>query len=193
MPNYFVFDQSNSSFYGQLKNNYTDPGIMSPTDMDAATNNREFITTASNSGSLGLLGGSVIITLQFSNPSGSGRTMYISSITGGVNVSLSLLSSFSGSITLYSGGTLTSPSTLTPFSTKFGSGATSSMTARSSTSAPSGGTSIMSYAITPGLLTIPLAGSLIVPPNQTFTMIVSASLTVAGVMANTATVSWWEV
>ncbi|PWW08504.1 hypothetical protein DFQ01_101227 [Paenibacillus cellulosilyticus] len=193
MPNYFVFDQSNSSFYGQLTNNYTEPGMMSPTDMDAATNNREFIATASNSGTLGLLGGSVIITLQISNPSGSGRTMYISSITGGINVSLSLLSSFSGSITLYSGGTLTSPATVTPFSTKFGSGATSSMTAHSSTSAPTGATALLSYALTPGMFTLPFAGSLIVPPNQTFTMNVSSSLSVAGVMANTATVSWWEV
>lgn len=193
MPNYFVFDQSNSSFYGQLTNNYIEPGILSPADMDAAINNREFITSASNSGSLGILGGSVIITLQISNPSGSGRTMYISSITGGINVSLSLLSSFSGSITLYSGGTLTAPSTLTPFSTKFGSGAVSSMTARSSTSAPSGATAFMSYFLTPGMFTIPFAGSLIIPPNQTFTMNVSASLSVAGVMANTATVSWWEV
>lgn len=193
MPNYFVFDQSNSSFYGQLTNDYAEPGVMSPTDMDAAANNREFIVTASNSGSLGILGGTVIITLQISNPSGSGRTMYISSITGGINVSLSLLSSFSGSMTVYSGGTLTSPATLTPFSTKFGSGATSSMTARSSTSAPTGATTVMSYSLTPGMFTLPFAGSLIVPPNQTFTMNVSASLSVAGVMANSATVSYWEV
>ncbi|GMK41812.1 hypothetical protein PCCS19_48710 [Paenibacillus sp. CCS19] len=193
MPNYFVFDQSNSSFYGQLTNDYAEPGVMSPADMDAAVNNREFITTASNSGSLGILGGTVIITLQISNPSGSGRTMYISSITGGINVSLSLLSSFSGSITMYSGGTLTSPSTLTPFSTKLGSGASSSMTARSSTAAPTGATTIMSYALTPGIFTLPFAGSLIVPPNQTLTINVSASLTVAGVMANTATVTYWEV
>lgn len=193
MPNHFIFDRSNSSFYGKLTNAYTDPGIVAPPDTNAATNDRSFITSASNSSSLGILGGSVIITLQISNPSGSGRTMYISDIIGGISVSLSLLSSFSASVTLYRGGTLSSPSTLTPFNAKFGSSATSSMTARSSISAPSSATSFMSYAVNPGLFEFPFQGGLVVPPNQIFTMNVSASLSVAGVLSTTATVVWWEV
>ncbi|WP_127531230.1 hypothetical protein [Paenibacillus kobensis] len=192
MPNHFIFDQSNSSFYGRLKNSYIEPGIVAPPESNAAANDRSFISSATNSSSLGILGGTVTISLQISNPLGSGRTMYIAGIVGGVNVSLSLLSSFSASVTLYQGGTLSSPSTLTPFNAKFGSAAASSMTARSSTSAPSGATSFMSYAINPGLFEFPFQGSLVIPPNQIFTMNVSASLSVAGVLSTTATVMWWE-
>jgi len=192
MPNHFIFDQSNSSFYGRLKNSYIQPGIVAPPETNAAVNDRTFIASASNSSSLGLLGGTINITLQVSNPSGSGRTMYITDIVGGVNVSLNLLSSFSASVTLYRGGTLTSPTAVTPFNAKFGSAATSSMTARSSTSAPSGAASFMSYAINPGLFELPFQGSLVVPPNQIYTMNISAALSVAGVLSTTASVLWWE-
>ncbi|QHW32450.1 hypothetical protein GZH47_17620 [Paenibacillus rhizovicinus] len=192
MPNHFIFDQSNSNFFGKLVNTYAAPGTVAPPDNNAAVNAREFVATFTSSSSLGILGGSVIATMQISNPSGSGRTLYVSRITGGVGISLSLLSSFNGSMTLNRAGTIASPSTLTPFNTLFGSAAASVMTASSSASAISGGTDFINYPIEPGLFSLDYNGSLVVPPNQSISVTVSGALSVAGVLACFANITWWE-
>ncbi|AZN38666.1 hypothetical protein [Paenibacillus albus] len=192
MPNNSVFDQSNGKLFGQLVNTYAAPGVTAPPDNSATVAAREFITTFMTSSSLGILGGSVIASIQISNPSGSGRTLYVSRISGGVGISLSLLSSFNGSLTITRAGTISSPSTLTPFNTLFGSSATSAMTARSSTSAISGGTSFFTVPLNPGMFSFDYTGGLVVPENQSISITVSASLTVAGVLSSNANMSWWE-
>lgn len=192
MPNNSIFDQSNSNLFGKLVNTYAAPGIVAPPDMGAAGSAGEFVATFTTSSSLGLLGGAVVGAIQISNPSGSGKTLYVSNITGGVGISLSLLSSFSGSLTLTRAGTITSPSTLTPFNALFGSSTASVMTARSSTTAISGGTNFLSYPINPGMFSFNIGGGLVVPPNQTISITVSGALTVAGTLACFANMTWWE-
>ncbi|NBD25321.1 hypothetical protein [Paenibacillus glycinis] len=192
MPNHFIFDQSNSNFFGRLVNTYAAPGVVAPPDNNATVNAREYISSFSTSSSLGLLGGSVVAAMQVSNPAGSGRNLYVSRITGGVGISLSLLSSFSGSLTLTRAGTIASPSTLTPFNTQFGSAATSVVTARSSTSAITAGTNFLEFPLNPGMFSFDYGGGLIVPPNQNISITVSAALSVAGVLASFTNMIWWE-
>ncbi|MFD0673322.1 hypothetical protein [Cohnella sp. GCM10027633] len=192
MPNDAVFDYKNQPVFNRQINTYQSPGTVAPPDADAASSGREFMTTATNSQSLGVLGGSVVITLQLSNPNGSGRTLYLSRIAGGTGVSLSLLSSFNGTVTFVKGGTLTSPSTLTPVNGNFASATTSVMTARSSVSASSGGTPFMAMPLSPGPFEAQLTGAIVVPPNQAITVTVSAALTVLGVLSCTANMVWWE-
>jgi hypothetical protein len=66
------------------------------------------------------------------------------------------------------------------------------MTARSSTSAPSGGTSVLSLPLVAGQVKIIQRGNLIVPPNNSITVTLSASLSVLGVLGATANLMWWE-
>ncbi|MBM7566615.1 hypothetical protein [Paenibacillus sacheonensis] len=192
MPNHFIFDQSNSNFFGKLVNTYAAPGVVAPPDNDATVNAREFATTFTTSSSLGILGGSVIASMQLTNPSGSGRSLYVSNMAGGVGVGLSLLSSFSGSLVVARGGTIASPSTLTPVNTLFGSAAASVMTARSSTSVISAGTNFLSFPLDPGMFSLGFGGGIIVPPNQSLSMTVSGALSVAGTLSCFINLTWWE-
>ncbi|MBO7748812.1 hypothetical protein I8J29_32040 [Paenibacillus sp. MWE-103] len=192
MPNQIVFDQSNGKFFGKLANTYAAPGIVAPPDYDAAAEAREFAVSFVTSSTLGLLGGSVTAAVQIANPAGSGRTLYVSRIAGGVGIALNLLSSFSDSVALARGGTIASPAALTPVNTRLGSGAASVMTARSSASAISGGTNFFACPINAGMFSADYGGALVVPPNQSLSMTVSASLSVAGILSCFANALWWE-
>ncbi|PEA53023.1 hypothetical protein CON64_20440 [Bacillus pseudomycoides] len=192
MSNYYVFDNVNNPVSTKSINTFNNPSVVSSPENSASKSGVFFFTTATNSQSLGILGGSVIITLQISNPSGSGKTLYVSSISGGTGVSLSLLSSFTASMQLIQGGTLTSPTTLTPFNANLQSSNTSVMTARSSTSAVSGGTTFMNLPLQPGQFFIDYTGSIIVPPSKSISITINASLSVAGVLSTNANISWWE-
>jgi len=192
MPNDYVFDEPNQPVYTNITNTYTSPGIVAPPETSAGATGNLYVVNAISSTSLGLLGGTVIITIQVSNPAGSGKTLYVSRETGGVNVALNLLSSFSGNLTLVKGGTLTSPTTLTPVNSNFASTRTSVMTARSSTAAVTGGTTFFSVPLQAGPFLYNENGRYVVPPGQTITMSVSASLTVAGVVGTSGDLVWWE-
>lgn len=192
MPNDYVFDDPNQPVYTNLTNTYTSPGIVAPPETNAGATGNLYVVNAINSTTLGLLGGSVTITIQVSNPAGSGKTLYVSRETGGVNVALNLLSSFSGNLSLTKGGTLTSPTALTPVNSNFGSTRTSVMIARSSTAAPTGGTTFYSVPLQAGPFLYNENGRYVVPPGQTITMSVSASLTVAGLVGTSADLVWWE-
>lgn len=192
MPNDAVFDYKNQPVFNQQINTYRAPGAVAPPDASAASAGSEFIATATNSQSLGALGGSVIITVQLSNPNGSGRTLYLSRVSGGTGVSLSLLSSFSATMTIVKGGTLTSPSTIAATNANFASANASVMTARSSTSASTGGTPLVSMPLNAGPFDQTVAGGIVVPPNQAVTVTVSAALSVLGVLSATVNMVWWE-
>lgn len=193
MPNYHIFSSANKPLQQLQLNTYQTPSAAVPAEASASQAGRLFAAGATNSATLGLLGGSSIITIQLTNPAGSGRTAYISRISGGINVSLSLLSSFSGSMTIIRNGTLTAPAVLTASNLNFASSNTSLMTVRSSTSASTGGTSILSMPLAAGPLEYNEFGDFIIPQGQSFTFTISGALSVAGVLASTANLVWWEV
>ncbi|MFF2481207.1 hypothetical protein [Paenibacillus sp. NPDC058071] len=193
MPNFPIFDRSKSPIITKGTNNYTQKNAAEPPQSAvSATTGGFFSINASNSASLGLLGGTVNISVRIANPSNSGKTLYLKQIYGNTNVSLSLLSSFSGQVTALSGGTLTSPSTLTPATFQLGSSATSVMTATSSTSAITGGTSFALYPLFPGPFFLEYSGSILVPPGQALSVNVFGSLSVLGILGTAVEVIWWE-
>ncbi len=192
MPNEHVFDKPGQPVYTNQINTYISPGIVAPPETSAGVSGRLFIANAINSTSLGLLGGTVTISIQVTNPAGSGRTLYVSRITGGVTVALNLLSSFSGTLTLSQNGTLTTPTTLTPVNSNFASTQTSVMTARSSTAAVTGASTFFSVPLEAGPFLYEENGRYVVPPGQSINMTVSASLTVAGLVGTSADIMWWE-
>ncbi|MFC4303586.1 hypothetical protein [Cohnella boryungensis] len=192
MPNDSLFDSSAHPLYTRSINTYASPGTVAAPDIGAAQTGSEYNATATNSASLGGLGGSVIIALQLANPAGSGKTLYVSLIAGGTSIALSLLSSFSATLTVAKNATLASPATVTPTNSNFASAKTSAMTASSSTSAPSGGTSVLSLPLVAGQVEIVQRGNLVVPPNNSITVTLSASLSVLGVLGATANLMWWE-
>ncbi|MFC5403510.1 hypothetical protein [Cohnella soli] len=192
MTNYSVFDSSVQPVYTHATNTYQSPAAVAPPDAGAASSGNEYNATATTSSTLGALGGSVIISLQIANPNGSGKTLYVSSVAVGTGVTLNLLSSFSASLSFLKGGTLTSPSTVTPVNGNFASANTSAMTVRSSSAAPSGGTDFMSLPVNAGQFISVQTGQIVVPPNQTLIVSLSASLSVAGTLSTTANITWWE-
>ncbi|MCG7408141.1 hypothetical protein MH117_11980 [Paenibacillus sp. ACRRX] len=122
----------------------------------------------------------------------STKSCYIISVAGGVGVGLSLLSSLSATYTMYRSGTLSAPSSVTTNNGNLGSSNTSIMTVTSSTSAVSGGTAIISMPVIGGPLTLDFNGAIIVPPSQTLSLNMSASLSVLGVLSVQTSVFWWE-
>ncbi|WP_127584471.1 hypothetical protein [Paenibacillus koleovorans] len=192
MTNEFVFDSPNQPIYTQQVNTYLAPGTVAPPEASAGKSGFLFVGTATNTSSLGILGGNVIISIQLANPGGSGRTCYVARFTGGIGISLSLLSNFTGSVTLLQGGTLTGPTTVTPANSNFTSAQTSVMTVRSSTSAVSAGTSLQAIPLVGGPFQLSESGRIVVPPGQTLSVQVAGSLSVAGVLTNTINLEWWE-
>ncbi|UQZ84752.1 hypothetical protein SK3146_04007 [Paenibacillus konkukensis] len=192
MPNHSVFNPQNQPVFTLITNAYSSPGTVAPPETSAGSNGSMYISTASNSSSLGLLGGSVTITLQISNPGSSGKTLYVSRIAGGTGISLNLLSSFSANFTLIKGGTLTSPTSASKLNTNFSSANVSVMTANSSTSAVSGGTAFFALPVNAGQFALEQTGSIVVPAGQSIAATLSASLSVAGVLSTTLNIAWWE-
>ncbi|ULL13146.1 hypothetical protein DVH26_00820 [Paenibacillus sp. H1-7] len=193
MPNDSVFDPKNQPVFTRVTNTFHTPGTIAPPETGAGKSGSLFISTATNSQNLNLLGGTVTISLQVSNPGGSGKTVYVSSFSGGTGISLSLLSSFSATATLVRGGTLTSPSAVAKTNTNFTSSNTSVMNVNSSTAAVTGGTPFLTLPLVAGQFSIEETGRIVVPPGQSIAMTVSASLSVAGILSSIANITWWEV
>ncbi|PQP84371.1 hypothetical protein C0Q44_07275 [Paenibacillus sp. PCH8] len=193
MPNNNVFNPLSQPVYTTNTNPYTSPGIVAPPENNAGNTGNLFNAGSTNSTTLGLLGGSVIATVQLANPAGSGKTLYVSRISGGITVALNLLSTFSGSMSLTANGTLTSPTTLTPANSNLSSSNTSVATVRFSVAVPSSATSVMAMPLQVGPFVSNEFGRYVIPPNQAINLSVSGSLTVGGLMASTAYFAWWEV
>lgn len=192
MPNHNVFDGFSNPVYTQMTNTYQSPGIVAPPESSASVAGRLFSVTASASATVVLTLISATITLMISNPAASGKTLYVSRITGSIGGS-SLLSSLAGSASVLKGGSLSSPSSLTPANNNFSSAQASAMTARSSTSAVSGGTTLLSFQLAPGPFSQEYAGRLIVPPGSAIALTVTSSSSTIGLtMTSAANISWWE-
>ncbi|GLX70064.1 hypothetical protein [Paenibacillus glycanilyticus] len=194
MPNNSIFDSSNRPLYGAAANSYTQPGTEVPVQTGTSIQaGGSFTVNAANSISLGILGGSVNSSIRIANPSGSGKTVYLGQIVGYTNISLSLLSSFSAQVTLYSGGTIASPTTGTPVNLNLGSSTASVASVTTSINAVTGGTSFVLYPLQPGPFSFSFGGSVAVPPGQTLTANIVGALTVLGILGVGIEVIWWEV
>jgi hypothetical protein len=193
VPNNNVFNPLSQPVYTSNTNTYTSPGIVAPPENDAGNTGNLYNAGSTNSTTLGLLGGTVIATVQLANPAGSGKTLYVSRLSGGITVSLNLLSSFSGSMSLSANGTLTSPTTLTSVNSNLSSSNTSVATVRFSAATPSGATPLMAMPLQAGPFLSNEYGRYVVPPGQAINLSVSGSLSVGGLMASTAYFAWWEV
>ncbi|WP_135557322.1 hypothetical protein [Paenibacillus cymbidii] len=191
MTNYSVYNSQGNFVYSQSINTFVAPGIVAPPATGAASAGRMFAVNSSNS-LLVVLSGSVTTSLQITNSSGSGVNLYVSSVLGGIGIALSLLSSFTGTMTMAQGGTFVSSSPLTPFNTRLSSPTASGATARSATAAPSGAAAFTTVPLDPGLFQLAVDGGIVVPPNQSLTVTVSGSLSVAGTIAVYANITWWE-
>lgn len=165
MTNYHVFDTVVNPVYTKMTNTYQAPGIIAPPENNAVTAGNQYSITGSASALVVLSLISAVISLRLNNPAGSGKTIYISRITGCVGGS-SLLSSLSGSALVNKGGTLTAPASLTPANNNFSSTNTSVMTAQSSTAVISGGTTLLSFQLAPGPFSQDYKGSIINPAGQ---------------------------
>ena len=192
MPNQFVFNDNDQPVFVEMVNTFRSPDISAPPEISASKNAVLYSTNGSTSALvvLGLL--SAIMSIRISNAVGSGKTVYVSRISGSIGGS-SLLSAMSGSFTIVKGGTLTSPTTLTPVNNNLGSSATSGMTVQSSTAAISGGTTLFNYQLAPGAFSQNFTGSIIVPPGSSICANVTSSSSAVGLtITSVLSFLWWE-
>lgn len=193
MPNYYVFDTITRPVNVQMTNTYQNPGTIAPPETDASKSGRVFSVNGSNSATVILALLSATISILITNPLGSGRTIYISQITGSIGGS-SLLSSLTGSMSIVKGGTLTSPTTLAPANNNFGNATTSVSTTQSSASTISGGTTLTSFQLAPGPFAQQFSGRIIVPPGSSISAVVTSSSSAVGLtITSVLNVNWWEV
>ncbi|MCS7459587.1 hypothetical protein N0M98_05485 [Paenibacillus doosanensis] len=176
MTNYSVFNKSNSPLYTQMTNTYTSPGIESEPEGSAA---KSGILYTLSSGSVSVPASQSLL-LQAVNPAGSGKTMYVSRIMGGVTGSAAVF--------VYSGGTITGGTNPVPVNMLFGSTSKSSMTTKQSTGTL-GATfiNVISLPVSSGLYSIPLTGSIVVPAGQILTVTVGT-----GALTASINIVWWE-
>lgn len=192
MPNQFVFNDNDQPVFVDMVNTFQAPDISAPPEISASKNAVLYSTNASASSVVVLSLISAIASIRISNAGGSGKTVYISRINGSIGGS-SLLSAMSGSFTIVKGGTLTSPGTLTPTNNNLGSTATSAMTVQSSTSAISGGTTLLNYQLAPGPFSQNFTGSIIVPPGTAICANVTSSSSAVGLtITSVLSFLWWE-
>ncbi|SEK46836.1 hypothetical protein [Paenibacillus sp. OK003] len=176
MTNSNIFNPANSPVYTQLTNTFSSPGIESTPEGGAAAAGSSFILTT---GSVSV-GAGLNLLLQVVNATSSGRTLYVSRISGGATAAATLI--------VYSGGTITGGTTPAPVNTLLGNANASVMTTRQNTSTLTGtSTSLLSIPLTAGMYWLNLNGSIIVPPGQTLTISVGTGSQTAAI-----NLSWWE-
>ncbi|ETT35345.1 hypothetical protein MHI48_28900 [Paenibacillus sp. FSL H7-0942] len=176
MTNYNVFNQSNRPLFTQLTNTFSAPGIEASPDSGAAAAGSFFALTTNNT----LIPSNQSLLLQILNAAGSGRTIRISSLTGGTTAAATLV--------IYSGGTVTAGSTPVPVNTLLGNTNASVVTTRQNTGTLGGTfTSIASIPLTAGMYSLGLNGSIIVPPGQTLSISVGTGNQTAAI-----NLFWWE-
>lgn len=175
MTNYHVFDQVNDPVYTHQVNTYVDPGIEAGPEADAAREGVLFIAHFSAS-----VPAAQNLMLQVTNPMGSGRTMYISRVSGSSSASNVLL-------TLLRNGTF-SGSAVTPVNLNFGSANTSAMTAQGGTGTVGGSPTTVAALILPTEpLVYSIGGGIVVPPGNSLTVTIGTGTTNAA-----AQIQWWE-
>ncbi|MBW4080918.1 hypothetical protein [Paenibacillus sp. S150] len=190
MPNQYVFNDNDQPVYVEITNTFQAPVIAAPPEMNASQQTVLFSAAASNS-AVSILGTTVNISVRINNTAGSGRTLYVSRMSSSIG-GTALLTNITGTFTIVKGGTLTSPSSITPVNNNLASPAVSVMTVQSSASAISGGTILYNYQLEPGMFAQDFTGSLIVPPGNALSINASCTTTVAGTIVSAVNVAWWE-
>lgn len=175
MTNYNVFNNKNNPVYMQANNGYASPAIVSPSEYDAATNQRLFYLTTGNVS----IGAGSSLLLQITNPNASGRTLYVSRIAGGSSNSITL--------TVYSGGTISGGTTPTPVNGYLGSATSTVATTKQNTGSLGGSPVSIFTAMASDLYTIGFEGAIIVPSNQTLSVTVGT-----GSLTASINLVWWE-
>jgi hypothetical protein len=191
MPNNYVINDNDQPVYVEMTNTFRAPDISAPPEISASQSAVLFSANASNSATIVLGLASAIITVRINNPAGSGRTLYLSRVSGSIG-GTSLLTSISGTFTIVRGGTITSPATVTPVNNNLGSPAASAMTVQSSTAAITGGSVLATYQLAPGVFTPAFTGSIIVPPNNALSINVTSSSAAVGTITSALSLTWWE-
>lgn len=176
MTNSSVFNNQKVPLYMFINNSYSSPAVVSQPEGSAAISGELFIvTTASTS----VASGSNLL-IQITNPSGSGKSLYISGISGGISAA--------ATINVYSGGTVSGGTTPTPFNSQFGSTVASIATARTSTGSVSGTPTLFYTALlAAGIFNLTFTGAVIVPPNRSIAISVGT-----GAITAAANIIWWE-
>lgn len=173
MPNNNVFNTDSDPLYMEQTNTFTNPGIESAQEWQAAANGILFIANTSGS-----ISASQNLLLQVSN-SGA-RTMYVSRIAGSITTS-------GATLTVMRGGTFTGTA-VTPVNYNFGSSVTSAMTAQRATATVAGSpVTLISSILAAGPFTSDFNGRIIVPPGSVITVSVGVGSATAS-----ANISWWE-
>ncbi|AIQ54709.1 hypothetical protein [Paenibacillus sp. FSL R7-0331] len=192
MPNHYVFNDNDQPLFVEMTNTFRSPDITAPPELGAAESAVLYSANASASATVVLSLISAVISVRINNPAGSGRTVFISRITGSIGGS-SLLSAMSGTFTIIRGGTLSSPAALPAVNNNLASSAVSSQTVQSSTSAVSGGTVLNSYQLAPGSFSQSFTGSIVLPPGSSLCANVTSSSSAIGLVITSAlSLTWWE-
>ncbi|RKP47369.1 hypothetical protein D7Z26_24055 [Cohnella endophytica] len=176
MTNYTIFNKSNSPLYTQSVNTYLAPAIENTPGGDAAKSGSLYILST---GSVSVGAGNSLL-LQIANPSGSGKTIYISNLMGGVTAA--------GTVAILKNGTITGGTTPTPFNANFASVSTSVTTTKQNTGTLGGTpTSFVNVQVTAGMYLLDFGGGIVVPANQTLSIAVGT-----GALTASANLTWWE-
>ncbi|WNS43223.1 hypothetical protein [Paenibacillus sp. MMS20-IR301] len=191
MPNNYVINDNDQPVYVEMTNTFQSPDISAPPEISASESAVLFTANASNSATIVLGLSSAIISVRINNPAGSGKTLYLSRISGSIG-GTSLLTSISGTFTLVRGGTVSSPATVTPVNNNLASPAASAMTVQSSTAVISGGSILATYQLAPGVFTPIFTGSIIVPPGAAVSANVTSSSAAVGTIISALSLTWWE-
>lgn len=175
MSNFHVFNNADDPLFTQQVNTFIVPGIESTPEGDAA---KEGILYSANFSAA--IGAGQNLILQTSNPANSGKTIYISRVSGSVSAA-------GATFSLLKNGTV-SGSSVTPVNLNFGSVNTSVMGVFSATGTVSGSPlTIITLVLSAGHFIIDFTGRIIVPPGSSLTITVGP-----GSASATANVNWWE-
>ncbi|MGO4545302.1 hypothetical protein AB4Z29_10910 [Paenibacillus sp. 2TAB23] len=177
VTNNSVFNTENKPLYTFINNPYSSSASIAPPEADASSNGRLFMVTTANAA---IAGGSNQL-VQITNPNLSGRSLYVSRISGGTTAAATLI--------LYAGGTVTGGTTPAPFNCQFGNTTTSIATARTSAGTVTGTpTQFMSLPMAAGMFNLDFTGGIIVPPNRSITLSLGP-----GAITAATNIAWWEV
>ncbi|RUS49100.1 hypothetical protein [Cohnella sp. AR92] len=194
MTNFTVLDSKSQPISIRMANTFRSPGIAVPVSAGAATSGAAFACSFTNSVLLGAVGGSGFAVLQISNPAGSGKNVYASAMLGGIDVGLTLISSFTGVAQITRGAALSSPTTASATNLRLGSNGTSVATIQTATAAVSGGSVAMQLPLLQSnSCSLPLNGQFIVPPGQTIELQAQGTVSLIAVtMIAKVNLMWWE-
>lgn len=175
MPNNNVYNTESKPLFVDQVNTYTDPGVGTLQEWDAAVSGILFVANTSGS-----ISGAQNLLLQVSNPGGSGKTMYISRISGGISIA-------GAALTVLKGGTFTG-TTVTPVNFNLGSSGLSSMTSQRLAGTVGGSPVTLTTAVlTAGQYAVDYNGRIVIPPGNSITVSVGLGSATASI-----NMTWWE-